>query len=49
VIENPTAEWIAIWIWRQLRPALEGLVSVELFEVEGASAVYRGEHERGGA
>jgi 6-pyruvoyltetrahydropterin/6-carboxytetrahydropterin synthase len=49
VIENPTAEWIAIWIWRQLRPALEGLESVELFEVEGASALYRGEYERGGA
>ena len=44
-IENPTAEWISIWIWRALKPELPGLASVELFEVEGASCFYRGEHE----
>ena len=49
VIENPTAEWIAIWIYRQLKPGLGGLRSVELFEVEGASALYSGEHEEEGA
>ncbi len=42
-IENPTAEWISVWIWRALKPHLAGLVSIELFEVEGASCVYRGE------
>lgn len=45
LLENPTAEWICIWIYRALKPALPGLVSVELFEVEGASCLYRGEDE----
>lgn len=42
-LENPTAELIAVWIWNQLKPALAGLASVELWEVEGSSVVYRGE------
>ncbi len=45
LIDNPTAEWIAVWIWRRLAPLFEGLRSIELFEVEGASALYRGEME----
>lgn len=44
-IENPTAEWIVVWIWRALKPQLAGLAGVELFEVEGASCCYRGELE----
>lgn len=44
-LENPTAEWISLWIWRELKPALPGLRSVELFEVEGASCLCRGESE----
>lgn len=44
-IENPTAEWIAVWIWRTLDRHVPGLRSIELFEVEGASCLYRGEHE----
>jgi len=47
LLENPTAEWIAVWIYRQLQPEIVGLRSVELFEVESASAVYRGELEGG--
>lgn len=47
LIENPTAEWIAVWIWRALRPQLARLTSVELFEVEGASVLYAGEFEAG--
>ncbi|HHN74879.1 MAG TPA: 6-carboxytetrahydropterin synthase QueD [Acidobacteria bacterium] len=45
LIENPTAEWIAVWIYRQLKGEVGGLRSVELFEVESASALYRGELE----
>lgn len=45
IIENPTAEWIAVWIWRALRPVVPGLTTLELFEVEGASVVYSGEFE----
>lgn len=44
-LENPTAEWIAIWIYRALAPELSGLRAVELFEIEGASCIYRGEDE----
>lgn len=46
-LENPTAEWIAVWIYRQLKPEIDSLRSVELFEVESASALYRGELEEG--
>ncbi|MBP7146741.1 MAG: 6-carboxytetrahydropterin synthase QueD [Acidobacteria bacterium] len=45
ILENPTAEWIAVWIWRQLAPRVPGLASIELFEIEGASVLYAGEHE----
>ncbi len=43
IIENPTAEWIAVWIWRALAPHLAGLRRVELFEMDGASVICRGE------
>lgn len=43
VIDYPTAEWIAVWIWRALAPRLPGLRRVELFEMDGASVIYRGE------
>lgn len=42
-MENPTAEWIAVWIWRALQDGLPGLRSIELFEMEGHSVLYRGE------
>ncbi|UCF67036.1 MAG: 6-carboxytetrahydropterin synthase QueD [Acidobacteriota bacterium] len=45
LIENPTAEWIAVWIWRQLAPATPGLRSVELHETIDGAVVYRGELE----
>jgi len=43
VIENPTAERIAVWIWDRLRPALPGLVEIELHETRDCSVTYRGE------
>jgi 6-pyruvoyltetrahydropterin/6-carboxytetrahydropterin synthase len=43
VIENPTAERIAEWIWRRLHGQLAGLVEVELFETRSCSVVFRGE------
>ncbi len=45
IIENPTAEHIAIWIYRRLREMVDILTAVEVFEVEGASVLYRGEAE----
>ncbi|MDX1389821.1 MAG: 6-carboxytetrahydropterin synthase QueD, partial [Acidobacteriota bacterium] len=41
IIANPTAENIAVWIWEQLAPSLEGLLEIELFETRQCSVVYR--------
>jgi len=43
LIENPTAEVMAVWIWRELEVELAGLVEVELHETRNCSVVYRGE------
>lgn len=43
LIENPTAEEIAVWIWRRLAGKLPGLVEIELFETDRCSVVYRGD------
>ena len=43
LIENPTAEVMAVWIWRRLEPLLPGLDEVELHETRNCSVVYRGE------
>ncbi len=43
VIENPTAERMAVWIWQRLAGCLEGLEEIELHETRSCSVVYRGE------
>lgn len=43
IIENPTAEEIARWIWRRLEGPLLGLEEIELFETRSCSVIYRGE------
>lgn len=43
LIDNPTAEVMAEWIWRRLREPLPGLVEIELHETRSCSVVYRGE------
>jgi 6-pyruvoyltetrahydropterin/6-carboxytetrahydropterin synthase len=43
IIENPTAEVMAIWIWERLSEPLGGLREVRLHETEACSVVYRGE------
>ena len=43
ILENPTAEFMAVWIWNRLRGPLDGLVEVELQETRSCSVVYRGE------
>lgn len=40
-LENPTSERLAQWIWRALRPALPGLVLVEIRETGNAGVAYR--------
>lgn len=42
-LENPTAEHIARWLWRGLKPALPGLAAVRVEEGQGMGCVYRGE------
>ena len=42
VIDNPTAENMASWIWNRLAPELSGLVEVELCETRDCSVVHRG-------
>jgi len=42
-LENPTAENICAWIWRQLAEHVPGrLFEIELHETEDCSCVYRG-------
>jgi 6-pyruvoyltetrahydropterin/6-carboxytetrahydropterin synthase len=43
IMDNPTAELLAVWIWQQLVEALPGLSEIELFETRDCSVVYRGD------
>ena len=43
LMENPTAELMARWIWDRLADALPGLVEIELHETRACSVVYRGD------
>ncbi len=42
VLENPTAENIARWIWEELEPRLSGLCEVRLYEIPDSCVTYRG-------
>ncbi len=44
-LENPTAENLAVWIWRQVKPQLPGLSRVEVCENPNSGVIYRGEYE----
>ena len=43
VLDNPTAENVVTWIWERLRPALSGLVELQLYETPDCGVIYRGE------
>ena len=43
VMETPTAERMAIWIWDRLAGDLPGLLEIELHETTDCSVIYRGE------
>lgn len=47
VIEQPTAENIAIWIWKKLEEKLKGtnrrLYEIQIWETEENGVIYRGE------
>jgi 6-pyruvoyltetrahydropterin/6-carboxytetrahydropterin synthase len=40
-IENPTAEQIVLWVWRQLDPLLAGLDELVLWETPDSCAVLK--------
>jgi 6-pyruvoyltetrahydropterin/6-carboxytetrahydropterin synthase len=42
ILENPTAENIARWIWESLVPRLPALVEVRLYEIPDSCVTYRG-------
>jgi 6-pyruvoyltetrahydropterin/6-carboxytetrahydropterin synthase len=42
LIDNPTAELIAAWVWDRLSGKLQGLVEIELWETRDCAVVYRG-------
>jgi len=44
-LENPTAENIAIWIWRQVKPRLPKLSQVLVCENASSGVIYKGEFE----
>lgn len=46
VLENPTAENIARWIWEALEPHVSGLAEIRLYEIPDSCVTYRG--ARGG-
>jgi 6-pyruvoyltetrahydropterin/6-carboxytetrahydropterin synthase len=45
VLDNPTAENVVAWIWERLRPALPGLVELQLFETPDCGVIYRGDSD----
>lgn len=47
-LENPTAENLAIWIWRKVKPGIPHLSRVEVMENPTNGVVYRGEFEQEG-
>lgn len=46
VLENPTAENIARWIWEVLEPHVPGLAEIRLYEIPDSCVTYRGTRGR---
>jgi 6-pyruvoyltetrahydropterin/6-carboxytetrahydropterin synthase len=42
VLDNPTAENIARWIWEVLAPRVAGLCEIRLYEIPDCCVTYRG-------
>ncbi len=42
-LDNPTAEMLAAWLWRQLKPALPMLTEINVHETCTTACVYRGD------
>lgn len=42
-LENPTAENITIWIWKNIKPLLSNLSKIELYETPTTGVIYSGD------
>jgi 6-pyruvoyltetrahydropterin/6-carboxytetrahydropterin synthase len=42
IMDNPTAENIARWIWEVLAPHVPGLAEIRLYEIPDSCVTYRG-------
>jgi len=42
-LENPTAENITVWIWKQIKPSLPLLTRIELYETPTTGVIFNGE------
>ncbi len=42
-LDNPTAEMLAAWLWRRLKPALPMLAEINVHETCTTACVYRGD------
>lgn len=41
-LENPTCEFIAIWLWNSIKPELPAMTKIELHETPTSGVVYTG-------
>jgi 6-pyruvoyltetrahydropterin/6-carboxytetrahydropterin synthase len=41
-LENPTAENLAIWLWRKIKPELPSLSKIEIKETPTSGVIYEG-------
>lgn len=41
-LENPTSENLAIWLWEKIKPQLEELIQITIYETCTSRCVYRG-------
>jgi len=41
-LENPTCELLAAWFWKNLKPQLQQLTAIELFETPTSGVIYKG-------
>ena len=41
-LENPTAENLAIWIWKRLLPSIPGLSKIKIEETNSSGCIYDG-------
>jgi len=41
-LENPSSEYLCMWIWERLKPTLIGLSQIEINETDSTGCIYKG-------